>query len=191
MDRPGTSRLAGIAVLSALTLIGGYATSGCWGEQAAVAALKTGAPASSRQPKLLTSRLDPPDVAFTGTDGEPLALRRFHGKVVVLSLWATWCAPCIREMPSLNQLAARLPGVAVVPVNVDAGGLTAATAFLEKHALENLAPYYDSTGKMLGLLNGRGLPTSLVIDRDGKIAAVVEGAVDWSSPSMLELLLGV
>lgn len=191
MDRPGAPRLKGVVALLALSLAGGYTASDCWGSRPAVAMQQQPAPAAVRQPRLLANRLELPEVVFKGASDEPITLKRFSGKIVVLSVWATWCAPCIREMPSLDLLVTRVPGVAVIPVNVDAQGLNGAAAFYAKHSLRNLAPYYDSTGRVFGLLNGRGLPTSLIIDREGKVAAIVEGAVEWTSKEMLELLLRV
>lgn len=145
----------------------------------------------AKAPGLFETRLAAPALEFANADSEIVTLGRFSGRIVVLSLWAPWCEPCVKEMPSLNRLVTRVPGVAVVAVNVDARGLGGATEFLAKHSLTSLAPYYDPSGKMLGLLNGRGLPTSLIIDPDGRIAARVDGAVDWTSDSMLSLLLRV
>lgn len=147
--------------------------------------------ADAQSPVLLDRRVAAPYVEFAGPEGETITLNRFAGKIVVLSLWAPWCAPCVKEMPSLNMLVTLMPGIAVVPVNVDARGLNGASEFLQKHSLTELTPFYDPTGKMLGLLNGRGLPTSMILDRDGKLAAIVEGAADWTSKGMLDLLMRI
>lgn len=138
--------------------------------------------------RILDPRIEVPDVSFLAAGGERIELKSFAGRVVVLSLWATWCSPCVEEMPTLNRLAGLLPMIAVVPVNLDAHGAAAAARFIERHALLNLSAYHDSQGQLMGLLGARGLPTSLVIDRTGRIAAVVEGAIDWTSTQMLEWL---
>lgn len=162
--------------------------------QSASAAARTHAFAAvaAPLPKLLTQRVEAPAVSFAAEGGETITLKRFEGRVVVLSLWARWCLPCMREMPSLDRLAAQMPAVAVVPVSVDATrGLEGATQFLRQRALTHLAAYHDSDGNMMRLLGAHGLPMSFVIDREGRIAATVEGAVDWTSEPMLALLLGV
>lgn len=188
MDRPGASGLTAASAAVVLALLAAYGP-GLLPSQTSLSTLsQPGARAESTAPVLLARRHALAEVEFAAAGNALMSLRQFSGRVVVLSVWATWCAPCIREMPSLDALATKLPTVAVVPVNVDAKGLDGATAFLDKHGLRNLAPYHDASGRLLGMLNGRGLPTALIIDRDGKVAAIVEGAADWTAPQMLEVL---
>ena len=188
MDRIGALRLTalGAVVVLALLAANGLGQSSSEGSPPQMSPL--GAPMGSAAPVLLAKRQALADVEFVATASESLSIKHFSGRVVVLSVWATWCTPCIREMPSLDELAAKVPEVAVVPVNVDAHGLAGATAFLEKHGLRNLTPYHDASGQLLGQLSGRGLPTTLIIDREGRVAAVVEGAADWAAPQMWEVL---
>ena len=100
----------------------------------------------SRQYTLLTpvrtARLTPLRTA----DGETIDLSHFRGKVVLLNFWATWCAPCVREMPSLNRLAAEMEsdGLAVVPVAIDRAGLSSVTPFYRDHGLDHLAIYIST-----------------------------------------------
>lgn len=188
MDRHGALRLTMSSAAVAVALLAAYVLEQSSGDRLASPTSQPGARAAFTAPVLLPQRQSLPDFEFVAAGNESLSLDRFSGRVVVLSVWATWCAPCIREMPSLDELAIKMPAVAVVPVNVDAKGLAGATAFLDQHGLRNLAPYHDVSGKLLGMLNGRGLPTTLVIDRDGKVAVIVEGAADWTAPRMLEVL---
>ena len=131
-----------------------------------------------------------PALAFTDLDGKALTLDAFRGKVVVLNLWATWCVPCIKEMPSLQRLSAKLrdKGVAVLALSQDRAGAKVVTPFLEKHALKTLPIYLDTKGAVLKALNGRGLPTTLVIDRDGREVGRLEGDAEWDGPHALALI---
>lgn len=147
------------------------------------------ATASSR-PVPRAQRVPAPDVDFVGDQGRTMTLKQFEGRVVLLNLWATWCAPCVREMPSLDQLAGDEPTLAVVPVSMDLHALNA-VQFLERHGLSNLTSYHDPSGQLMRRFGAHGLPASFVIDREGRIAAVVRGAVDWTSNSMRELLAGI
>jgi thiol-disulfide isomerase/thioredoxin len=131
-----------------------------------------------------------PEVAFSDLEGKELTLADFRGKVVVLNLWATWCVPCIKEMPSLERLSARMKdrGVAVMSVSQDRGGARQVVPFLEKHGLAALPVYLDPKGAVLRAIGGRGLPTTLVIDRQGREIGRLEGDADWDGPHALALI---
>jgi thiol-disulfide isomerase/thioredoxin len=126
-----------------------------------------------------------PEMAFDGLDGKPVALADFKGKFLILNLWATWCAPCLREMPSLIKLQDALgPGLTVLAVSEDHGGAAAVTPFVAKHDLDNLKIVLDPKSNAIHMLHVRGLPTSLVIDPDGRILGKVEGGADWASEDL-------
>lgn len=195
LDWNGTDRLkrrllAG-ALAGALALL-----AGCGPSQARVGVDAASGTASAARPPAMPAMPAlhgrSPAVTFVAEGGEAVTLDRFAGRIIVLNLWAPWCASCEHELPSLDRLAGQMGAVAVVPVSVDAHhGLAGAERFLQQRALANLAAYHDPDGRVMGLLGARRLPTSFVIDRRGRIAAVVEGAVDWTSEKMLALLLGV
>jgi thiol-disulfide isomerase/thioredoxin len=141
------------------------------------------------------TRLDPPrpapEVNFTRRDGSPLRLADFHGHWVLINLWATWCAPCVREMPSLDQLQARLGNrLTVLAISEDRGGPQIVDPFLERLGLKTLAIYLDPKGGAGQALKVRGLPTSVLIDGKGRIRAQLEGATEWTSPEILATLDG-
>ncbi|WP_237703822.1 TlpA disulfide reductase family protein [Rhodospirillum rubrum] len=136
------------------------------------------------------ARASLPDLAFSDGAGRPLHLSDYRGKVVVLNLWATWCGPCVKEMPALESLAAQTAGgaIAVLTLSQDRGGEAPVRAFYERAGLTHLPILLDpqmKTGRALGL---RGLPTTLVIDALGREAARHEGMLDWDSPAVLALL---
>jgi thiol-disulfide isomerase/thioredoxin len=134
-----------------------------------------------------------PAFSFTDQDGKPLALDAFRGKVVVIDYWATWCPPCRAEFPMLDRLQASLGprGLAVVPISLDRGGRQAVDAFYRQLHIASLGEYLDPTNASSRALGLSGLPTALVIDRQGREVARVEGAVEWDSPAVRKQLEGL
>lgn len=136
-------------------------------------------PAASPQPA--------PELAFTDLAGKPLALADFKGKFVLLNLWATWCQPCLKEMPSLAALQAKLgPALTVVALSEDRGGADVVEPFIAKLGLDRLPIYLDPKSAAIRALGARGLPTSVLIDADGQILGKVEGGADWDSDALRE-----
>ena len=130
------------------------------------------------------------EVRFTDGEGRDLSLDRFRGKVVLLNLWATWCAPCRREMPALDRLQARLGGddFEVLALAVDRGGAAKVKEFLDELGIERLGLYVDSTTRALRALGAYGLPTTLLIDRDGNEVLRVIGATEWDGAEIVDLV---
>jgi thiol-disulfide isomerase/thioredoxin len=126
-----------------------------------------------------------PDLALTGGDGKPVKLADFKGKVVVMNVWATWCGPCVAEMPTLAKLQSEFAGkpVEVVAVSIDTAEDTAkAKAFLAKHA--PLKFYQDTTMKLPFVLKpaAEGTPVTVIYGKDGVETGRVNGDADWSQP---------
>jgi thiol-disulfide isomerase/thioredoxin len=167
---------------------------------AIVAALVIGVAADDKAPPSFkgalqsfkpTSPLKPaPEISFTDSDGMPSNLAAFRGKVVLLNYWATWCAPCIEEMPSLERLHARLGGAdfTVIAVSVDRQGLEIVQPFLERIGLKQLPIYLDRSGASMRAFGIRGLPTTMIIDREGNEVGRLEGMADWQSPAAEALI---
>ena len=138
--------------------------------------------------------LDPPVPApletFAALDGARVRLADFKGRVVVLNFWATWCAPCIREMPSLDRLQAALGdrGLAVLAVSIDRGGAKVIVPFAERLRLEHLGLYHDAKGALLKAFGVTGLPTSFLIDRRGQIVGAYPGPAEWDGPEARALI---
>jgi thiol-disulfide isomerase/thioredoxin len=121
------------------------------------------------------------------------ALAEFAGRGVVLNLWATWCVPCVAELPSLAALAARLAsaGVVVVPLSSDRGGAAVVQKFYAGHAIAGLDVWLDPKGAAASALRARGLPTTLLIDRQGRERGRLEGGADWASDAAVAGILRV
>ena len=128
--------------------------------------------------------LDLPDINFNDASGATKSLTDWRGKVVLLNIWATWCVPCRDEMPALDKLETELGGDAfeVVAVNIDKNGPEKAKAFLQETGATHLALYTDPSGKLFAALKAVGMPTTLIIDRNGKEIARLVGPADWGSP---------
>ena len=124
-----------------------------------------------------------PDFPFTGPDGKDMTLQDFAGKPVLVNLWATWCAPCVAEMPTLDAVAkAYAPkGLAVLIISQDSQGESAVKPFLAKHSLPHLKSFIDPENQF-GFHYATGmLPTTVLYDREGKEMLRVVGAMDWNS----------
>ncbi len=130
---------------------------------------------------------DLPDIEFANRAGETVRLADFRGRLVLLNIWATWCAPCRREMPTLDRLQAELggPDFEVLALAVDRKGLDAVEKFYAELGLERLAIYVDESTRAARLLGALGLPTTLLIDREGKEIGRLLGPAEWDSPEMI------
>ena len=144
---------------------------------------------------------DPPqllsDLAFDGPDGTPMTLADRAGKVLLVNLWATWCAPCRKEMPALDALQKEAGGddFEVVAVNVDTGGDEKPKKFLGEIGIENLAFYRDDTLELFNTLKRRGLalglPVTLLVDREGCLMAHMNGPAEWAGEDARRLISAV
>lgn len=131
-----------------------------------------------------------PALHFTNAEGRALTMADFHGRVVLLNLWATWCVPCRKEMPALDRLEAKLGGPAfeVVPLSIDRQGLAAVQPFYRQLGLKTLRIYVDPSGDAAFAVGAPGVPTSLLVDRDGRELGRVVGAAEWDSPAAEALI---
>lgn len=116
--------------------------------------------------------------------GGVTTLRRFRGKVVLLNIWATWCAACLYEMPSLDKLQGRMAGdkFTVLSLSVDDAGVETVFKYLKRLQIQNLPLYFDPAGRTAEAVEvGEGLPWSFIIDHRGLMMGYMKGAADWSS----------
>jgi thiol-disulfide isomerase/thioredoxin len=135
--------------------------------------------------------LPAPKSAFLDAQGAPINLDKFRGKVVVLNLWATWCTPCVAEMPMLDRLQQQLEdvGVVVVALSIDRGGPQAVKSFYEEHGIERLGVYVDPSMRAQSDFRVIGLPTTILIDREGRERGRIVGPAEWDDAKAVDLVL--
>jgi len=123
-----------------------------------------------------------PAVTFVDASGATHSLTEFRGHYVLLNLWATWCAPCVRELPSLSRLqaAAGIKAVEIIPVNVGRGTSPETAAFLKSNKA-NLPVYLDTRSAFLHAFGAFGLPLTVLIDPQSREIARASGAVAWDA----------
>jgi len=129
-------------------------------------------------------------IQFEYGEGQLRSLADFHGKVVLLNIWATWCVPCRKEMPALDRLQATLgnSNFEVVALSIDRGGVDVVRKFFSEVGIQQLAVYLDPSGKAMRALGVVGLPTTLLVDRDGREIARLIGPAEWDTPDMVEFV---
>lgn len=128
------------------------------------------------------------DIAFSDGDGKTRTLSEFRGRPVLVNFWATWCPPCIAEMPSLDALQAKLgqERLALIALSQDRGGLPVAKGWLDKAGLQNIVPYHADQKAARELGTQAQLPVSILLDKQGREVARVFGAMHWDTPQMVE-----
>lgn len=133
-----------------------------------------------------------PNVGFKDGQGRGLTLAEFRGRVVLLNLWATWCSPCRKEMPALDRLQQRLggPRFQVVPLSIERDGAAAVQSFYEETGVRTLGVYVDSSGQAASALGVVGIPTTLLIDAEGREIGRVTGPAEWDGPAALTVIRG-
>jgi len=135
-----------------------------------------------------------PDLAFNDASGKPLTLADFKGRTVLLNLWATWCVPCRKEMPTLDALEGKLggPDFQVVAVNIDTRDPDKPKQFLNEIGVQKLAYYADPSAKVFQDLKaiGRafGMPTTVLVDGSGCELGTIAGPAEWGSDDAVKLI---
>ena len=129
-----------------------------------------------------------PAAAFRGPDDAPVTLASFRGRPLLVNLWATWCAPCVAEMPTLDALAAKNgEAMSVIAVAQDLQGAAVVDPWFQKAGLKALQPYIDPENGLLDAANS-ALPTSIYYDAEGREIWRVIGAIDWQGKEAQALL---
>src|SRR5687767_7131934 len=164
------------SIASLLSLSLGLALAGCDGQKAAEPQGDGATPANAGSARTYpTGRLDrsragtpAPAVTFEDPQGRPVNLAAFRGKPLLVNLWATWCAPCVVEMPTLDALAEREERVQLLAISMDPDGRDKVTAFFEERNFGALEPYLDNELKLMPELGVSTLPTTILYDPDGR-----------------------
>jgi thiol-disulfide isomerase/thioredoxin len=190
-----------IFCLPALVL--GFALAGCDRQKApapqgeAPAAANATANAAAPEEAVPTGRLDrshqgehAPDMAFEDGRGQPVRLSAFRGRPLLVNLWATWCGPCVIEMPSLDALAAREgDGLRIVTISQDTDGRQKVSDFFAAHHFSRLEPFLDSRMQVMTALRVDTLPTTILYNSQGEEVWRMTGMSDWLDQRAARLLL--
>lgn len=128
-----------------------------------------------------------PELSFTDAAGKAHGIADFAGRGLVINFWATWCPPCVAEMPALDRLAAMLAqeGIVILPLSSDRGGAAVVQAFYERTRVRHLGLWLDPRGAAARALGTRGLPTTVIVDRGGRERARLEGDAAWDAPEFV------
>lgn len=130
-----------------------------------------------------------PDFIFSNPDGKRLSLASLKGTPVLLNLWATWCAPCVIEMPKLDQLAGRMRSkLKVLTVSQDMQGAKAVAPFFAERNFAHLEPWLDPESELAFHYGGVSLPMTILYDAQGREVWRIAGDFDWSGPEAQELV---
>ncbi len=128
-----------------------------------------------------------PDATFTDASGKAVRIADFAGKPVLLNLWASWCAPCVKELPMLDSLG-RKGALQVLAVSQDSGPQPSVKAFLAKLGVNGLGAFHDPSMSLSGALNAQVLPTSVLYDAKGREVWRYTGDLDWTGEEATKLL---
>lgn len=131
-----------------------------------------------------------PEIKFVDGNGRPLSLADFHGQAVLLNIWATWCVPCRKEMPSLDRLQAKFDPAKfrVVAVSIDRKGIPTVKKFYAELGLKSLGVFVDQSAAAQHRLGLIGIPGTLLINADGQETGRKIGPADWETPEMVAVL---
>ncbi|MGH7120434.1 MAG: TlpA disulfide reductase family protein [Acetobacteraceae bacterium] len=132
----------------------------------------------------------PPGFSFLSANGEKRTLADYRDRGIVLNIWATWCVPCLAEMPALDRLSALVKDVSisVLPVSIDAKGPSAVKAYYAAHRIEHLPILLDPSGDIAAAFKVPGIPASFIFDRKGRLVAHCLGAADWDTPPAIAMI---
>lgn len=124
-----------------------------------------------------------PEMKFLKGERQAISLQEFSGKALLVNFWATWCTPCVREMPDLNQLSEDFGGEKFEVVAIASGQQVGMNpdVFLKEKGLDSLELYQDPHASLMKLFDTQTLPTTLIVDKQGRIRGGVRGAIDWNS----------
>ena len=130
------------------------------------------------------------ELTFIDAKKQQLNLNNYHGKLVILNFWASWCAPCKEEMPSLDLLQSNknLDNLKIFPINVGQDNLNKATKFFEDLKIKNLELYFDAPNTLAKRFGLRGIPTTILINKDGLEFARIVGSIDFEDQKFIDWL---
>ncbi len=131
-----------------------------------------------------------PGISFSDLSGNTLGLEDFRGQVLLVNYWATWCAPCLRELPALErmEMAVSDAGFRLLAISIDREGADTVVPFLEENGFDRLPAYLDPSGESAAALGVLGMPTTILFDRRGRELGRYIGAAEWDEPEAVALI---
>ena len=129
-------------------------------------------------------------LTFLDAQNNKINLEDYQGKLILINFWATWCAPCKEEMPSLDQLQInnKLFNLKIFPINIGQDKVNKAQKFFDDLDIKNLEIYFDTSINLAKILSLRGVPTSILINKDGQEFARIIGSIDFNDVKFIDWL---
>jgi len=127
-------------------------------------------------------------VEFFNSKNKKISLNDYKSTILIINFWATWCAPCKEEMPHLNQLKSKFREIEVIPINIADEELKKSEEFFEELNINNLEIFYGSSLKLAKVFKLRGIPTTIIVDKEGYEFARIVGFIDFENQSFLDWL---
>ena len=129
------------------------------------------------------------DLKFKDNEGKEISFSDFQDKVLLVNFWATWCAPCIKEMPSLDRLKKKInKNFDVIAISVDRDGVKKVKDFFNEYKITNLGKYFDIKNSLAKEMNLIGLPTSFFINKKGDLIGYFQGDMEWDNDTVIEFI---
>ena len=129
------------------------------------------------------------NLVFNNYKEEKVLFSEFKGKVLLVNFWATWCAPCIKEMPSLDRLKYKVGNnFDVIAISVDRDGINKVKDFFDNNNIKNLEKFFDIKNSLAKEMNLFGVPTSFFIDKNGNIIGNYQGDMEWDNLTVIEFI---
>jgi thiol-disulfide isomerase/thioredoxin len=131
-----------------------------------------------------------PNLQFTDATGKPLTLASYRGSGLIVNVWATWCGPCVAELPTMAAISQTLAKtkILVLPISIDMEGAKAVGPFYASHGIKNLPILLDPSGNATDVLNTDGIPITIIVNPQGQLVGRLEGSANWNSPATLALI---
>tara|TARA_E500000331_G_scaffold310240_1_gene316877 strand:+ start:1553 stop:2068 length:516 start_codon:yes stop_codon:yes gene_type:complete len=130
------------------------------------------------------------NITFKDINNKNINLKAYKNKLIILNFWATWCAPCLEEMPSLDllQVKKKLDNLIIFPINIGQEDVSKSKIFFEKLNIENLNIYLDPKVHLPKKFSLRGIPTTILINKEGEVFARIVGSIDFSDEKFISWL---
>ena len=129
------------------------------------------------------------DLKFKDDEGKEISFSDFQDKILLVNFWATWCAPCIKEMPSLDRLKKKInKNFDVIAISVDRDGVKKVKDFFNENKITNLEEYFDTKNSLAKEMNLIGLPTSFFINKKGDLIGYFQGDLEWDNNTVIEFI---